>query len=338
MCTVISIAQFAQLVAHYKLNEADGVVAGDSSGNGFDGTISGTATWIEGEIDGALELAGDGNITLPASSMELSIVEGSISLWMNADVPTSIYTLFSAGDNTTGGGFGDENEMHLHIEEANEYWSGGELSFFVIGNSANTFIFSDPDKGTDPAVAPVDPTLVTDNEWHHIVATWGNNMCQMYIDNEVITSAAYDASDYELSNVFLGSMLGGGRAYIGKLDDVRIFDGVLNILQIDSLFNKLEPAPPEPEAINENQINKFELTAFPNPASEQVTIGFRASKIVNATATIYNITGNEIATLNKQTVLGNNFFFHDVTNYSSGVYFVKLQIEEQTEFIKFIIK
>ena len=50
------------LLAHWPLDEGEGTVAADISGNGLDGTLEGDATWItDGVIDGALHLvrAGD---------------------------------------------------------------------------------------------------------------------------------------------------------------------------------------------------------------------------------------------------------------------------------------
>ena len=96
--------------------------------------------------------------------------------------------------------------------------------------------------------------------------------------------------------------------------------------------------PPEPVAINENLLSKIELTAFPNPASDEVTIRFKASEIGNATATIFDVTGKAITTLNKKTVLGNNYFFHDVSNYPRGLYVVKVQAGNHTEYTKMVIQ
>jgi hypothetical protein len=43
------------LVGWWKLDESEGTVAADSSGNGNDDTLHGDPQWITGQINGALE-------------------------------------------------------------------------------------------------------------------------------------------------------------------------------------------------------------------------------------------------------------------------------------------
>jgi hypothetical protein len=81
------------------------------------------------------------------------------------------------------------------------------------------------------------------------------------------------------------------------------------------------------------------LTAFPNPSSALVTISFNAENVVDAIVTLYNITGQKLEVLlDKQTAPGKNFVTFNTDKYEAGVYFVKLQIEDNTEYIKVIIK
>ncbi|MBP8304138.1 MAG: discoidin domain-containing protein, partial [Phycisphaerae bacterium] len=135
-----------------------------------------------------------------------------------------IYTIFWAGDNTTGGGFGPENEMTVHLElAAANIWVGGEIDLYAGG----TFVHSDPGKGTqgNPPVAPVLP----DNTWHHVAATWSSedNAAQLYYDGELLNQSTYSVGDFELSNIFLGQMANGTRQYAGLLDDVQLYDHAL---------------------------------------------------------------------------------------------------------------
>ena len=233
---VLSLATIASadLLVHYKLDETSGTVAADASGNGFDGTIDGGTNWSGGRLDGALEFTGTGYVTLPAGEMGLFSDNGSVVFWMSADVPTGIYTMFWGGDNITGGGFGAENEMHVHLEsEVADIWAGGELSFFAIADP-NVHLFSDPDKGTDPATPPVNPWLLGDTYWHHVAATWSDasSSIKLYIDGELITEAEYISTAYPLNNIFLGQMAAGSRYFVGMLDDVRIYSNALTDQEI----------------------------------------------------------------------------------------------------------
>lgn len=235
----------AELLVHYKLNETTGAVAFDSSGNGYDGTINGGSIWVTGMMGGALEFTGGENVTLPANDMGLSSDIGSVAFWMNADVPTAIYTIFWAGDNTTGGGFGAENEMHIHLESANQYWLGGELSFFAIANP-NTFLHTDPTKGAAGST-PISPILLGDLIWHHVAATWGDGSVKLYVDGVLIWETAYSSSNYELSNIYLGQMANASRTYIGILDDVQIYNHALSDAEVESAMAGGEPPGPASE-------------------------------------------------------------------------------------------
>ncbi|MHC4106097.1 MAG: hypothetical protein ACYSR9_14235, partial [Planctomycetota bacterium] len=120
----------AQLLVRYKLDETSGSLATDTSGKGNDGTIDGTPVWI----DGALQFDGSLSVILPADNMGLRSDTGSVAFWMNmAELTGGINTIWWGGDNTTGGGMGPENEMHIHIETTvNDIWIGGELCFRVL--------------------------------------------------------------------------------------------------------------------------------------------------------------------------------------------------------------
>ncbi len=188
--------------------------------------------WVDGIKDGALQFDGD-SVTLP-TTMGLRSDVGSVSFWMNADVPSGINTIFWAGDNTTGSGFGPENEMHIHLEGAGgTIWKGGELSFFILANP-NSFLHSDPEKGIPAGNDYVNPLLLGDNQWHNVVAIWDgiNGTASMYVDGELINSGPYTSTDYELTNIYLGQMANGGRTYRGLLDEVKIYNRALSAEEV----------------------------------------------------------------------------------------------------------
>ncbi|MBN1480866.1 T9SS C-terminal target domain-containing protein [candidate division KSB1 bacterium] len=341
---VMSLATVASadLLVHYKLDEMSGTVATDASGNGFDGTINGNTNWVAGTVGGALEFTGDCNVTLPADAMGLYADMGSVAFWMNADVPSGIYTMFWAGDNTTGGGFGQENEMHVHIESAvADIWIGGELSFFAIADP-NVHLFSDPSKGTNPATPPVDPRLVTDLEWHHVAATWsaGSTMA-LYLDGEFIVEAEYESTGYPLNNIFLGQMGGGTRTYVGKLDDVRIYS---NALTEQEVFNLFENPDSHVKDSSVAQPQEFVLYHnYPNPFNPTTTISYQLAKNSDVLLTIYNQAGQKVCTL-VQEKQGPGF--HSIhwdgrddagQHTSSGIYLCRLQVDNKVQTKKLML-
>jgi beta-xylosidase len=91
------------LVAHYPLDETTGSVATDTSGHGYDGTVSGDATWA----DGALALGGsNGHVKLPDNMMAgLDAITVSTQVWIDPTQATP-YFIWGLG-NTDAGGAGN---------------------------------------------------------------------------------------------------------------------------------------------------------------------------------------------------------------------------------------
>ncbi len=254
----------AALVAYYKLDETDGMVAVDSSGNGYDATIGGDPTWIEGLMGGALDFNGEDSVTLPADRMGMTSEGGSVAFWINKpdeDV-VGINTIWWGGDNTTGGGFGPENEMHIMVEQAVDgTWLGGEFGFYSF-NSVNCHCHSDPKKAdaTNPAATPVDPFLVNDGEWHHIAGTWSmeTGAQTLYFDGSFVQEGVYGTNIYPLNNMYLGQMANAGRTLTGALDEVRIYDRALDEREVVAAMEGIE-------------VNAF--TAFrPSPADGAIEV------------------------------------------------------------------
>jgi hypothetical protein len=119
---------------------------------------------------------------------------GSVAFWMNmSEVVGGINTIWWGGDNTTGGGMGPENEMHIHIETVvTNIWIGGELCFRVL-HGPLIHLHSDPEKGdaSVPGDPPVNPVLMNDGQWHHVVGTWGDadGNVNLYLDGNLLQQA-----------------------------------------------------------------------------------------------------------------------------------------------------
>ncbi|MBN1996763.1 T9SS type A sorting domain-containing protein [candidate division KSB1 bacterium] len=339
LATVVS----ADLLAHYKLDETGGTVATDASGNGFDGTVNGNTNWTSGNLGGALEFTGDCNVTLPAEVMGLTSVIGSVAFWMNAGTPTGINTMFWAGDNTTGGGFGPENEMHVHLESAvTDVWVGGELSFFAIADPV-VHLHSDPAKGEAPGTVPVDPLLLGDLFWHHVAAVWDgdNGNMKLFADGLLVMEKPYSFLPYDLTNIFLGQMGGANRTYIGLLDDVRIYSNALSDEDVYFLYEGLEDhvsdnpvASPQAFVLNQN---------YPNPFNPSTTINYQLAKNSDVLLTVFNQTGQKVRTLvQEQQGSGIQSVIWDGRDdagqqQSSGIYLYRLQIDNKVQTRKMML-
>ncbi|MHC4118898.1 MAG: LamG domain-containing protein, partial [Planctomycetota bacterium] len=71
-------------VAHWTLDDANGVVALDSSGNALDGALVGDPLWVEGALGGALDLDGVDDYVDCGNDAIFSITDSfTLSLWVN---------------------------------------------------------------------------------------------------------------------------------------------------------------------------------------------------------------------------------------------------------------
>ena len=323
----------AELLVHYTFDETSGTVATDASGNGHDGVVGGTITWIEGTLNGAIEFPGNDSVVLPAAAMGMTSDNGSVSFWMNCINPIAsqdIGTIFWAGDNTTGGGFGGENEMHVHIERPEPVWTGGELGFWVLANP-NVHIFTDPDKGTSANTAPVNPILLGDEQWHHVAATWGNGFIKLYIDGSKIMESAYVSTSYPLTHMYLGQMANQGRTYIGKLDDVRIFTAPLLDFEVSDLFNRVTN-------VSKVTGNRNHLSFYPNPASDDLNVRFVTESGKLAEVSLVNLVGQEVATIPVSTINGVNEMTLSLDGIAAGIYFVRLELDNEITVGKLMVR
>jgi hypothetical protein len=97
-------------------------------------------------------------------------------------------------------------------------------------------------------------------------------------------------------------------------------------------------AMPDEVALEDHIADRYQLVAFPNPATVKATIRFNVPEAGPAKVTFYDVTGQQAdVLLDKEAQMGNNFIFMDVTNYPKGVYFIKLQFKERTEYTKLVI-
>lgn len=100
----------------------------------------------------------------------------------------------------------------------------------------------------------------------------------------------------------------------------------------------IKDAGSDPISVESRQANNFELVAFPNPASERVTIRFRAESQVNATASLYNMAGQQVDMFNKLTVQGNNFLFLNADQYVAGIYQLRIDFDGESAVTKVVIQ
>jgi len=187
------------LVASYTFD----VDAGDTTGNGHDGTLLGDAT----AMDGVLVLDGDGDaVAIPAIGSDFTELTYSMYIYPTEDL---VPLQFSGGMNTNT-------------------WAAGAIHFKMNYGALNAGISGLA--GGDL----VGTTIVESNKWSHIALTISQTEVALYLDGAVEDSRTLDVP---LSNLIVGDAAIGAwnqngsavqREMAGQMDDVLIYNRALS--------------------------------------------------------------------------------------------------------------
>jgi hypothetical protein len=254
------------LVAYYDFDEGN-VVAPDISGNGNNivlaGNFGGSGPVISSDaVAGAGSVSFDGGSYLSAPASLLSTLAGSftISLWVN----TTQYFDYQGDYAYNGAGIISADVPGLANDLVPVALTGGQVAF----NTGN------PQGGYDDTINS--SATVNDGSWHHVVVcrNQGTGEKDIYIDGSLDThdfdttallsdpvlltiGAIADASNPDPSS----PTETGYNGYQGLLDDIQIYDRVLNTNEITFLYNN----PGSTVGVSSN-------TPYPVDVSLQLTI------------------------------------------------------------------
>jgi len=204
------------LAGHWKLDEDSGTTASDYSSHGNDGTLTNmdpATDWVPGQIDGALEFDGGTEYVLVPHDPSLSRTNQlTVAAWIYKGSTVGYDSVLSKG--TSGN---DQN-----------YWFGTDddkIAFGFYHGGFEEFKF-DPDL-----------QIAT---WYHIAATYNiaKERVRVYLDGaEVDNWATNKTLDTNTEDLYIGRSQ-HGEYWDGKLDDVRIYNRVLDPAEIQALYDE----------------------------------------------------------------------------------------------------
>jgi hypothetical protein len=187
------------LVAHWPLDEGEGIVTHDSAG-GNDGTLMGTPVWkpAGGAVGGALEFNGT---TFVAAPFVLNPKEGpfSVLLWVKGGAPGQAIISQQTGYDW------------LLVDPA----TGALMTELCSGGRQSRALHSD--------------TVVADENWHRVAFTWDGTHRSLYVDDLLVA----EDTDVALAACNGGLSIGCGKSaaphsfFTGLVDDVRIYNRVV---------------------------------------------------------------------------------------------------------------
>jgi len=208
---VLSNAANAELVGWWKFDETSGGTAPDSSGNGNDGTLTGTTQWEPiGKVGGALDFDGSsGHVTIPHSPSLALLNQGdfTISAWFKLDeLPSENKEVFQQGD---GGGTG---RTWLFVA------ADAEIRSFLGGATVPSGFYVQADT------------------WYHaaVVVTEGGatDNVQIYVNGQPEGVASPMTMEDSQGGYFIGCHKNLSNFWDGLIDDVRLYNHALLELEI----------------------------------------------------------------------------------------------------------
>lgn len=197
------------LIGHWNFDEGSGSVAGDSSGNGHDGTVTG-ATWTSGHRGGGLSFAATRAHVLVPNSAALDLPGPlTLAVWFNAAQRQGTWARMIDRDYNSSYSLCSGNG----IDDV-EFWLDGQL----VDDSGNGVIVS--------------------NTWMHAAVTLDNaDLGRLYINGAQVATGSFSGSVAgNSSDLYFGSRSIDGYDWVGKLDGVYIYDRALSADEIGMLY------------------------------------------------------------------------------------------------------
>jgi len=252
------------LVGWWKLDK--GAVVFDWSGHGNHGTLQGDPQWVAGFDGDALEFDGNGDyVELPTGIVGSDM--GSVSLWFKT-TQAERGMMFYGSDGTSGDGYGDQNELHVNVE------NGGVVEFLIEGGDTDVSIES---------------SVLNDDSWHHIAATWDiNGQANLYVDGGAPISVEHIGNDFNFSGrIRLGQPNASTRYYAGLLDDVRVYDYVLSpddiaITMRGDVRLAWGPKPMSDSILSIDEVTAISWSPGDNAAQHDVYLGTDRDAVADA--------------------------------------------------------
>ena len=188
------------LIAHWKLDEAEGDIAYDSTGV-YDGVLNGVPIWQPsgGKVAGAL--AFDGTDDYVSTDHILDPADGVFSVfdWIKGGAPGQVIISQTDGTNWL---LADPSEGKLRTSLLRP--AGGRTA-------------------PQPLISEF---VITDGNWHRIGFVWDGSNRTLYVDDVEVATDTQDSLESSAGGLYIGAGKGleVGSFFSGLIDDIRIYD------------------------------------------------------------------------------------------------------------------
>lgn len=225
------------LIVYWSFDESDGQTASDVLGSN-EATLTGSASWEPngGKIGGALKLDGTGSTAEDTNGANYinGLSAFSVSVWVKSSSIDSDRGIFHGIDPD-----GSDDIFTLRYDAKG--WAGGGTNVIKAGITT-----------TGGAQAYESTSNMQITEWQHLLLTWSSgSQLALYIDGTLDDPTDNsDATEGEITDVtkFVigkGAKDGPDKSWNGLIDEIHLYDRVLDAGEIASLASGLNVTPVE---------------------------------------------------------------------------------------------
>ena len=209
----VSNAAPSSLIAAYGFNEGGGVVAGDLSGHGLNGSLSGAAWTSAGRYGGALQFDGTNDLVTVADHALLDLTDGmTIEAWVR---PTSLV-----------------DWKTIVLKER----PGGLAYALYASDNTNRPPAGYVHIGADRAA--VGETALALNQWTHLATTYDGGVLRLYVNGTLVSSNSIGGSIITSGSALqIGGNSVWGEFFAGTIDEVRLHSRALSASEIQQDMN-----------------------------------------------------------------------------------------------------
>ncbi len=206
---------------------------------------------------------------------------------------------------------------------------------------------NDVGEGYDIANGTLNPPVNPGKSFRHQYLMRSDDMGATWCNAIDLTQPDYNNGSYDYHEGIYGAMAKDvdGFVHVIVQDDQAPGHGVSSATTPDPqagpaniIYYKVPVADVACGAsVSENELLS-DMNLFPNPASGSVSLVFNSAVASKANITVYNMVGQAVTSVDNTLVSGNNTLKLDVSNYTSGIYFVSTIVEGKTYSQKLIVK
>ncbi len=295
----VIIEKTTGLVGHWPLDELNGVIANDASGQDLNGALDRGVTFdkdkTNGKIEGALVFDGvDDHINLPDidNNLESSF---SVSAWVNPSNAEGSYQGI-VGSSTSGG-------FMMFVNK-------GKLGFTVSTSESGRKLISEG--------------IIQNNVWQMITCTFDGSEMRWYINGENIHSEAFSGTLKDKDVAWIGWSGWSDEYFEGAIDDVKLFNNSLTKQQVSSLFEEgssnvtRENIASKIAIPMEGELDMEVFRIFPNPTNGVITV---TGMLSGMQLDLIDFSGRKVAS---QTVTVDGDIQMDLSPYAKGAYVLNI--------------